>query len=77
LVYWHAVQAEAEYAHLEKFEKAITRHAMPAALVDPSASEHQKATITAALQMEHSVTKKSMMDICHVMMVSTQGWSLF
>ncbi len=46
---------------------------MPAALVDPSASEHQKATITAALQMEHSVTKKSMMDICHVMMVSTQG----
>ncbi|KAL0043967.1 hypothetical protein WJX82_009704 [Trebouxia sp. C0006] len=61
-------QAEAEYAHLEKKEKAITRHAMPAALNDPSASQHQKATITAALQMEHSATKKSMMDICHVMM---------
>lgn len=61
-------QAEAEYAHLEKKEKAITQHAMPAALNDPSASQHQKATITAALQMEHSATKKSMMDICHVMM---------
>jgi len=72
-MWYHAVQAEAEYAHLEKKEKAITRHAMPAALNDPSASQHQKATITAALQMEHSATKKSMMDICHVMMVSTQG----
>ena len=70
-MWYHAVQAEAEYKHLEKKEKAITRHAMPAALIDPSASEHQKATITAALQMEHSATKKNMMDICHVMMVST------
>ncbi|KAL0024964.1 hypothetical protein WJX77_006455 [Trebouxia sp. C0004] len=66
-------QAEAEYAHLEKMEKAITRHAMPAALLDPSASEHQKATITTALQMEQAATKKSMMDICRVMIVSTLG----
>ncbi|KAA6422724.1 MAG: hypothetical protein FRX49_07259 [Trebouxia sp. A1-2] len=61
-------QAEAEFAHLEKKEKAITRHAMPAALMDPSASQHQKATITAALQMEQSATKKSMADIGCVMM---------
>lgn len=69
----HAVQAEAEFAHLEKKEKAITRHAMPAALMDPSASQHQKATITAALQMEQSATKKSMADIGCVMMVRRQG----
>lgn len=70
------VQAEAEYAHFQMIEQAIERYALPATLADPTASQHQRATISAAMKVERAAVKKSMMDLCHGMIVSEtlQSW---
>ena len=64
------VQAEAEYAHLQLVDQAIERHGLPLAMMDPTASQHQRASITAVMQAEQAATKKALMDLCRVMMVS-------
>lgn len=62
-------QGEAEYAHLQLVEGAIERHGLPFAVSDPTASQHQQASITSMMKAEHVATKKAMLDTCKVMMV--------
>ena len=65
------MQAEAEFAHLEKMVKATSGSALSAALSDPSASANMKATMTAGMKADQVATKNTMVAIGQAMMVNT------